>query len=80
MVRIKGLIMKTYEIVEPVMLGFLTAQDQEDRFVSSEDGHLKFNGEAIYFVDKEGKSHESITINCALDTWVEQGRLREITE
>jgi hypothetical protein len=43
-------------------------------------GHLGFNGNDIVYIDSKGVEHISHTQNHAIDIWLEQGKIEEITE
>jgi len=55
----KNMRIKRYKIVRPIILSFLTSQDQEDYILDS--GFIECNEHAIWFIDSKGKKTESIT-------------------
>lgn len=67
--------MTRYNIVQPIVLGFLTPNDSYDMIVGPENGYLKFDGSDIIFVDSKGDEHISHTSNNAITIWLEQGFL-----
>ncbi len=67
--------MNEYTILRPVVLGFLTHNDSYDMIISPENGHLKFDGSDIIFVDSKGGERVSHTVNHAIEIWLEQGIL-----
>lgn len=67
--------MNEYTILQTILLGFLTHNDSYDSIIGPEDGHLKFDGSDIIFVDRNDKEHLSHTTNNAIDIWLEQGKL-----
>jgi len=66
--------MKTYDVVKPIMLSFL-AQDQYDLILH--EGHIKFDGKNIIYVDLDGNEKESITTNNAINIFLERGDINE---
>ena len=66
--------MKTYDVVKPIMLSFL-AQDQYDSILH--EGHIKFDGKNIIYVDLNGNEKESVTINNAINIFLERGDINE---
>ena len=67
--------MNEYTILRPVVLGFLTHNDSYDMIIRPENGHLKFDGHDIIFVDSKGIEHISHTSNNAIALWLERGSL-----
>ena len=67
--------MNEYTILRPVVLGFLTHNDSYDMIIGPENGHLKFDGKDIIFVDSKGGERVSHTVNHAIEIWLEQGIL-----
>ena len=67
--------MNEYTILRPVVLGFLTHNDSYDMIIGPENGHLKFDGHDIIFVDSKGGERVSHTVNHAIEIWLEQGIL-----
>ena len=70
--------MKKYEILQEIVLGFLTHNDSYDMFIDPGVGHLEFDGKDIVWVDVVGDRFTSHTQNQAIQVWVEQGRLKEM--
>ena len=69
--------MKKYRIIKPIMLGFLTPQEQFDATIDSEDDViLECDGHTIWAI-KNGKRHESITMANAIDCWLRDGLIIE---
>lgn len=66
-----------YDLVEYVVLGFLTHNDSYDKIIRPGDGHLRFDGSDIYFIDRDGKERQSHTVNHAIQVWLEEGILRK---
>ena len=64
-----------YDIQKYVALGFLTHNDSYDRMIRPGDGHLRFDGRDIYFIDQDGKERQSHTMNHAIKVWLEKGFL-----
>ena len=72
--------MKKYKILKPVILGFLTPQEQYDIFIDPETGvTLESNGHTIWVL-KDDKRQESITTANAIDLYIERGDIREILD
>ena len=67
--------MNEYTILRPVVLGFLTHNDSYDMIIGPENGHIKFDGHDIIFVDSKGIEHVSHTSNNAIALWLERGSL-----
>ena len=67
--------MNEYTILRPVVLGFLTHNDSYDMIIGPENGHIKFDGSDIIFVDSKGIEHVSHTSNNAIALWLERGSL-----
>ena len=67
--------MNEYTILRPIVLGFLTHNDSYDMIIGPDNGHLKFDGKNIYYVDRAGVEKESHTSNNAIDIWLERGIL-----
>ena len=68
--------MKEYDILNSVVLAFLSAQDHYDAILTSADGHIGFDGRNIIFIGKDGEQAETITTNNAIGIWLEQGRIK----
>lgn len=68
--------MTKYEILDTIMLGFLTHNDSYDMLL--DNGYIYFNGKDIAFIDSTGKEHISYTMNHALDIWEDQGKIKKI--
>ena len=62
-----------YDLVEYVVLGFLTHNDSYDKIIRPGDGYLRFDGRDIYFIDKDGRERQSHTVNYAIKIWLEKG-------
>ena len=71
--------MKQYQILDSLVLGFLTAQDSYDKIIEPTSGHLEFDGKNIIFVDSWGNPHESHTVNHALEHWLNEGKIKEFS-
>ena len=70
--------MRKYKILKPIMLGFLTRQDQFDViFEPKHEVSLESDGETIWAI-KNVVREESITMAHAIHVWLEQGRIAEI--
>ena len=67
--------MNEYTILRPVVLGFLTHNDSYDMIIGPENGHLKFDGKDIIFVDSKGGERVSHTSNNAIALWLERGQI-----
>ena len=65
-----------YSILTPIVLGFLTHNDSYDREITSQDGHIAFDGSDILFIDNNNNSHTSHTVNHAIDIWLKQNKIR----
>lgn len=72
--------MLKFEILGTVMLGFLTPQDSYDAFVEPGQGHLEFDGSDIVWVKPDGSRKVSVTVNHALQIWMEQGLVRPLQD
>ncbi len=71
---------KKYRILKPVILGFLTAQDQYDLKISPGDGEtLESDGRTIWTI-KNGVLKDSTTPAINIFLWVAGGRIAEIKE
>jgi hypothetical protein len=71
--------MKKYKILETIMLGFITRQDQYDSFFKPEDGYvLESDGSTIWAVKGEER-HESITVAHAIGIWLGNGSIEELS-
>lgn len=68
--------MNQYQILDTLVLGFLTAQDSYDRIIAPGEGHLQFDGRNIIFVDNSGVEHVSHTVNYAIEHWVKEGKIK----
>ena len=68
--------MTKYEILDTIMLGFLTHNDSYDALI--DNGYVYFNGTDIVFIDSKGKEHISHTMSNALNIWEEQGKIKPI--
>jgi hypothetical protein len=64
-----------YDIVEYIALGFLTHNDSYDKLIRPGDGHLRFDGSDIYFIDNNSNEKQSHTMNHAIKVWLEKGFL-----
>jgi len=72
--------MKKYMITKPIVLGFLTSQDQYDAIIKPEDGvTLESDSHTIWTI-KNGKRNKSITMANAIDVWLKDGLITEIRE
>ena len=67
--------MNEYTILRPIVLGFLTHNDSYEMIIGPKNGHLKFDGHDIIFIDSKGIEHVSHTSNNAIDLWLERGSL-----
>lgn len=67
-----------YDIVpgDYICLGFLTHNDSYDKVLRSTDGHLRFDGNDIYFIFKDGTERQSHTMNHAIQVWLEDGHIK----
>lgn len=73
--------MRKYRILKPVMLSFLTPQDQYDTIISPEnDAVLESDNHTIWIITKTGARKESTTRANAIDLWLENGSVTEILE
>ena len=72
--------MKQYKIIETVMLGFLTAQDQYDAFFDPESVVLERepNGDTIFILKPNGERVETITQAHAIEVWLEDGKIEAV--
>lgn len=61
---------KIYKIAKPIVLGFLTPQDQVDYILES--GSLEFVGNVIYYIDGSGNKHPSITTPNAIEVFLKK--------
>ena len=67
-------------ITKPIVLGFLTSQDQYDAIIKPEDGvTLESDSHTIWTI-KNGKRNKSITMANAIDVWLKDGLITEIRE
>ena len=68
--------MKKYEILDKIVLGFLTHDDSDDVIISPKpDTFLEADDHTIWLVNKNGRfeSHTTIT---AIQHWLEQGKIK----
>lgn len=75
--------MNKYEIVETVMLGFLTPQDQYDSFIDPGKGFFlerEEDGDTIFLIRPDGERCETITQAHAIETWLEDGKIRSLPD
>ena len=72
--------MMRYEIRDTIMLGFLTHNDSYDILVKPGNGYIKFDGNDIIYVQKDGVELVSHTVNHAISIWLEQGKIKEIND
>ena len=73
--------MKKFRILKPVMLSFLTPQDQYDTIISPEnDAVLESDNHTIWIITKTGAREESITTANAIEIWLAEGKITEILE
>ena len=63
--------MKKYNILEPIVLGFMGHYDTEDRLVDS--GDLRFDGKQITL-----NGEVSITTNNAIDIWLATNKIEGV--
>lgn len=71
--------MKTYKILRTILLGFQTHNDQYDVLIDPGEGkHLEVEGSTIWFVNAKGR-HESITEVGAIENYLRDGYIEEIT-
>lgn len=79
MVSVTMLDVKKYKVIQPVMLGFLTPQDQVDVLLDPKDREfwLESDGHTIWGMNSEQRQ-ESITMANAIDIWLEQGKIEEV--
>ncbi len=76
----EGVTLKKYRILKPILLGFLTPQDQFDATIGPEDGViLESDGHTIWTIGN-GERHESITVGYAIQLWLDRGLIIEIPE
>ncbi len=72
--------MKKYKLLQRIVLGFDTAQDQVDVLYKPTDGViLESDGHTIWVV-KNDRRRESITEAHAIDAWLTEGWIAEIPE
>ncbi len=69
--------MKKYKIIKPIVLGFLTAQDQYDTTIyPNDDTYLEFDGSTIFLCSPE-KRRASITMGYAMVVFWENGQITD---
>jgi hypothetical protein len=68
-----------YEILKPIMLGFLTHNDSFDCIVGPGEAHLEFIDQDIILVNPKGERMTSHTQNHAIDIWLKDGSIKECT-
>ncbi len=73
--------MKThYTVLKTISLGFLTPRDQYDSFIDPNKGYTLIADETtIWLARPDGKVAESITTASAIQAWLEEGAIEEIT-
>jgi len=70
--------MKKYRIIKPIILSFLSPQDQHDIIIEPENETiLESDGHTIWII-KNGKRHESITTANAIEYYLNDGTITEI--
>ena len=67
-----------YSLVAPVLLSFLRRQDQYDSIIKPEDGQIRVRGSNVYFVDKTGAEHITITMVNAVMLMASDGLIKEV--
>ena len=66
----------TYVVLEPIVLGFLTPQDQMDAVVKRGQ-IIGWKDHSVYLL-KDTDWHESNTIAGAINIWLETNRIKEL--
>lgn len=69
---------RRFEIRKTISLGFFNGREQYEQTIQPRDGHLEFDGFEIYWVTDERRLM-SDTINEALQIWLTDGSVREIS-
>lgn len=70
--------MRRYRVIRPIILGFLTPQDQHNLIIEPENGTiLESDGQTIWLIKNE-KRRESITTANAIKCWLKQGAIARI--
>lgn len=74
--------MTQYKLLETVMLGFLTPQDQYDAFFDPGPAAVILErnpaGDTIFIVKPDGERVETITQAHAIEVWLEDGKIEAI--
>lgn len=71
--------MKQYKLLGDIMLSFLTERDQLDCTIGpQEGGTLETDGVTVWYVQPNGKKHETITTANIIDVALESGKIEEI--
>ena len=74
--------MKRYKILETVMLGFNTHNDQYNSFYDPGTGfelEREEDGDTIFIALRDNRK-ESITQSHAIEVWLEDGKIEEIAD
>ncbi len=72
--------MKKYRILKPIILGFITPQEQYDLKICPEDGEILESDGRTIWTNKNGVQKDSITMASAIWLWLAGGRIAEIKE
>ena len=71
--------MKRYAVLKPIVLGFSRPQDQFDVLIYPEDNTtLESDGHTIWLII-DNERHESITTANAIENWLNEGKILEIS-
>ena len=69
---------RRFEIRKAISLGFFNGREQYEQTILPRNGYLEFDGLDIYLVTDEQRLM-SDTINEALQIWLNDGSIREIS-
>ena len=71
--------MKRYKLLGDIMLSFIFDRDQQDFTIGPrEGGTLETDGVTVWYIQPDGKKHESITTANIIDVALEAGNIEEI--
>ena len=65
-------------LLPPVLLSFLKRQDQYDSIITPQDGQIRVRGSNVFFVDKAGAEHKTITMINSVLSMVSRGLIKEV--
>lgn len=66
--------MTAYDIIGPLVLGFIFSNEQSD--VILDDGALETDGHTVWYITPKGERYESITNTNVIEVGLAEGLLR----